>query len=184
MRVIGVVGKPGSGKTEAANVAEEMDIPVVRMGDVIRQEVKERGLEPTDENMGQVATEVRDSEGMDAFAEKCIDEIKSKSNEVVFIDGIRGWSEARRFRQEFGDGFILIGINSSFEERFKRISSRGRSDDFSSREELRRRDERETGYGLDEALDRAQRIIDNEGSLDQFRKNVRSVLNEIINENV
>ena len=38
MTVIGIVGLPGSGKSEAANVAAEMGVPVVTMGDVIREE--------------------------------------------------------------------------------------------------------------------------------------------------
>ncbi|MFA5579215.1 MAG: AAA family ATPase, partial [Methanothrix sp.] len=35
---MGFVGMPGSGKSVAADVAREMNIPVVVMGDVIREE--------------------------------------------------------------------------------------------------------------------------------------------------
>ena len=48
MKVIGFVGLPASGKTEAAKVAQELGIPIIRMGDVVREEVKRRGLDITE----------------------------------------------------------------------------------------------------------------------------------------
>ncbi|MDY6780452.1 MAG: AAA family ATPase, partial [Halobacteria archaeon] len=148
MKVIATVGMPGSGKSEAAEVAREKDVPVVTMGDVIRDEAERRGLEPTDDNMGKVATELREEEGEDAVAQRCIDTVESKESEAVFVDGVRGWAEAERFRGEFGDDFVLVAIEVPFEERLRRIRERGRSDDFSSEDELERRDDRELGYGM------------------------------------
>jgi dephospho-CoA kinase len=54
MTVIGIVGLPGSGKSEAADVAAEMGVPVVTMGDVIRAACRERGLDPATDH-GTVA---------------------------------------------------------------------------------------------------------------------------------
>jgi len=54
MNVIGTVGLPGSGKGEAANVAESAGVPVVVMGDVIREECRDRGLDPA-EHHGRMA---------------------------------------------------------------------------------------------------------------------------------
>ncbi|MDY7082353.1 MAG: AAA family ATPase [Halobacteria archaeon] len=179
MRVIATVGMPGSGKSEAAEVAREMDIPVVTMGDVIRREVKKRDLEPSDDNMGEIATELRDEEGMDAVAARCIDMISEKDSDVVFVDGVRGWSEAERFRQEFGDDFTLVAIEVPFETRLNRIRERGRSDDLSTEKELRRRDERELGYGMGEAIEKADETVENTGSLDEFRRKMKSLLKDL-----
>ncbi len=77
MKVIAFVGMPGAGKTEASNVARQMGIPVVIMGDVIREEAEKRGLPPTDENIGGVASQLRKEEGMDAIARRCIPKIKA-----------------------------------------------------------------------------------------------------------
>ncbi|MDD1759688.1 MAG: AAA family ATPase [Methanothrix sp.] len=46
MKIIGFVGLPGSGKSVASNVARDMGIEVLVMGDVIRQEAARLGLEP------------------------------------------------------------------------------------------------------------------------------------------
>ena len=55
-------GLPGSGKGEAASVARGLDIPVVTMGDVIRDACRARGLDPADHH-GEVAVALRDEEG-------------------------------------------------------------------------------------------------------------------------
>ena len=59
MNVYGFVGLPGSGKSEAAAVARDLGIPVVTMGDVIRQECRDRGLDPATEH-GRVAQALRE----------------------------------------------------------------------------------------------------------------------------
>jgi dephospho-CoA kinase len=85
----------------------------------------------------------------------------------VLVDGIRGDAEVTLFRRVF-PGFTLISIDASFETRLARIQARGRSDDFSSADELRTRDKRELGWGLGNALDDADVHLSNEGSLADF----------------
>ena len=179
MRVIGVVGFPASGKGEVAAIAKDLGIPVVVMGDVIRDAVREEGLPPTDENLGAVANRIRREEGMDAVARRCIPLIESQKSDIVLVDGIRGDSEVQVFRSHFPD-FILIGIQSSPGERLARMSSRGRSDDLKERQDLRHRDERELNWGLGRALAGADIVIPNEGSLESFRAEVRNLFSRFL----
>ena len=44
-RVLAVCGLPGSGKGEFALVMERNDIPILSMGDMVRAEVRSRGLD-------------------------------------------------------------------------------------------------------------------------------------------
>ena len=167
MKVIGVVGLPASGKGEFSKIAAAQGIPVVVMGDMIRNAVQRVGLEPTDANLGAMATSLRSKHGMDAIAQLCVPEIRHQTAPIVLIDGIRGDAEVTLFRRVF-PGFLLIRIDSSFETRLTRIRTRGRSDDFSSAGELRTRDERELGWGLGNALNDADMQISNEGTLADF----------------
>lgn len=180
MKIIAFVGMPASGKSEAARIASKMGIPVVNMGDVIRKEVLSRGLEPTDSNTGMVATDLRKCEGMDAVAKRCIYQIREKGSELVVVDGVRGIAEVECFRQEFGKGFILISIYTPIEVRFSRIQKRGRSDDMSSIDGLRHRDERELGWGMGEAIEASSIEIENNFSLETFRKDVIEVLSNFL----
>ena len=44
MKIIAFAGMPCSGKSEAVQIAKEMNIIVIRMGDMVWEEVKKRGL--------------------------------------------------------------------------------------------------------------------------------------------
>ena len=86
MKLIAFVGMPASGKSEAANIARRLDIPVISMGDIVREETARRNLPPTDENIGGTGTRLRMEEGMDAIARRCVPKIRSISSPVVVID--------------------------------------------------------------------------------------------------
>lgn len=176
MKVIAFVGMPGAGKTEASNVAREMHIPVVIMGDVLREEVKKRGLELTDQNIGAVANELRKDEGMDAIAKRCIPKIEALKSGLVVVDGIRGIAEVETFKKAFGDNFTLVKIDAPFELRLERLRQRGRSDDMTTPEWLRQRDEREMSWGMGKAIDAADMSVVNLDPIERFRDEVRSIL--------
>ena len=179
MNVIGTVGLPGSGKGEAATVAEAAGVPVVVMGDVIREECRDRGLDPA-EHHGRLAGVLREEEGDDAIAARTIPRIREaaadRDAETVLVDGLRSTVELERFREAFGDRFTLVAIHAPFELRAERLGERGRDDSDSDLEALRERDEREIDLGLGETLERADVEIDNTGTLEAFRERVRGVL--------
>jgi dephospho-CoA kinase len=155
-----------------------MGIPVIVMGDMIRKAVGEAGLEPTDTNFGAMANRLRAEGGMDAIARLCIPELRKQSAPLVLVDGIRGDAEVALFRHHFS-GFVLVSIDSSFENRLARIAARARSDDFTSADALRNRDEREMKWGLFAALKSADLHVSNEGTLDDFTGAVHSLLEQI-----
>ncbi len=167
MKVIGVVGLPASGKGEFAKIVSAQGIPVIVMGDMIRRAVADAGLPPTDASMGSVANRLRADNGMDAIAKICVPVIRQQDAPLVLVDGIRGDAEVRLFKENF-PGFRLISIDTSFNKRLERLGSRGRSDDTTTAETLRARDERELGWGLEKALAMADFRLNNDGDLAEF----------------
>jgi len=178
MRVIGVVGMPASGKGEFSRIAQEMGIPVIVMGDMIRRAVQEAGLEPNDTNFGATANRLRAERGMDAIAQLCVPAIERQSAPLVLVDGIRGDTEVALFRRHFA-GFTLISIDSSFENRLARIAARARSDDFTTADALHNRDNRELGWGLGKALAEADICLKNDGTLAAFTTTVQHLLGQL-----
>lgn len=182
-QVLAFVGAPAAGKTEAASVAMEMGIPVITMGDVIRGELRRRGLPLSDENAGRIANELRAREGMDAIAKRCIPLIKGikdveekKAKKVIVIDGIRGIAEVETFKKEFGTDFVLVRIDAPLILRYERIKTRGRGDDLLSIEEFKEREERENRWGMGEAMKKADKVVENEGSLEEFKEEIKRIL--------
>ncbi|MGM0397832.1 MAG: AAA family ATPase [Halobacteriota archaeon] len=180
MQVIGIVGLPGSGKSEAAAVAREMDIPVVTMGDVVRAETADRGLDPASDH-GRVAQAMREENGLAAIADRSLPIIESalEDSEVVLVDGIRSGHEVAVFEEAFGDEFTLIEVFAPYDLRAERIADRGRdAAEDDGGESLVERDERERGFGMDDAIEAADVTIENTDSLEAFRDRVRTLLAE------
>jgi len=178
MRVIGTVGLAGSGKGEAAAVARDLGIPVVTMGDVIRVECRDRGLDPATHH-GDVATALREEDGPAAIAERSLPLVEERlaDHDTVLVDGIRSDAEVERFEAAFGDDFALVSIEAPFEVREERVAERDRdAGEDDGGESLRERDERELGFGMGRAMDRADVVIENTGTLGAFRERVREVL--------
>jgi predicted RNA binding protein with dsRBD fold (UPF0201 family)/dephospho-CoA kinase len=176
MKVIAFVGMPGAGKSEASAVAREMGMPVIVMGDVLREEVRERGLPPTDENIGAVANQLRKDEGMDAIAKRCIPKIEALKARVVVVDGIRGIAEVETFKKAFGDNFTLVKIDAPFELRLERLRQRARSDDTGTADWLKQRDERELSWGMGKAIEVAEKSVVNLEPIEKFKAEIKSIL--------
>lgn len=184
IQALAFIGAPAAGKTAAASVAKDMGIPIITMGDVIRDELKRQGLPLSDENAGRLATELREREGLDAIAKRCVPRIKSlkammeqeAEKAVVVIDGIRSLAEVELFKKEFGPDFTLVWIDTPRVSRYERIKARGRADDSLTFEGFKEREEREKGWGMEEAMEKADKVIHNLGSLSAFREQIKSVL--------
>lgn len=175
MRVLGTVGLPGSGKGEAATVAREADIPVVTMGDVIRDACRDRGLDPA-EHHGTVARRLREEDGPTAIADRTVDRLRAVEDDVVLVDGLRAPAELDTFRDAFGDAFTLVAVEAPFEVRAERAADRGRDDSDGDREAFREREDREKSFGLVEVMDRADVTVDNTGSLAAYHDRIRELL--------
>jgi dephospho-CoA kinase len=180
MRVIGTAGLPGSGKGEAAEVAREKKIPVVTMGDVIRQECRDRGLDPAEDH-GRVATDLRAENGPTAIAERSIPLVRAalEENETVVVDGLRSMAEVETFEAEFGTEFTILSVEAPFDVRARRLDERQRDKSAADGgESLDERDERELGFGMGEVMDEADVVIENTTSLRTFRDRIRTLLQE------
>lgn len=179
--VIGIVGLQASGKTLVASHLIDLGASRVRMGDVVWREVKNRKLEINEENVADVAKELREREGMGAIAERCIPIIKKKGkkSETVVVDGLRGGAEVKVFRNEFGESFFLISVEAPDKLRYDRIKRRGREDDIEDFESFKEKDERELDWGMEEAMESADFTIINNGSVRDLKIKVSKIFEEI-----
>ncbi|MGZ4903452.1 MAG: AAA family ATPase [Halobacteriota archaeon] len=180
MLIIGFVGYPGSGKSEATATARALGFDVVSMGDIVRRHMHERGIELSEQNVGATANDLRRHYGMEAVARMCIPTIHSSGSNKIVIDGIRGIAEVKAFKKEFDDQFKLIAIVSSPKTRFTRVCNRNRVDDVHDRSAFKQKDSRELAWGLKDALEAADYCLSNERNIDEFRSAVASLLTELL----
>ncbi|MFP3984486.1 MAG: AAA family ATPase [Candidatus Bathyarchaeia archaeon] len=176
--VIGVAGMPGAGKAIVVEVAKKLGYDVVVMGDVVRKETKQRGLEFTPENVGNVMLQLRKEDGPAVVARRCISQIEKAKSKIVIVDGIRSLYEVDAFRKHFAE-FKLSAVHASPDTRFKRLSKRKRSDDPERWETFLERDWREFRVGLGSVIASADVMFVNEGRKEVLKKEVRSFLEKV-----
>ncbi len=174
MHAIAFTGLPGSGKSEAVAVAERQGWTVIRMGDEVRAEAQRREVKPTDTNLGSIADELRRQAGMDIWARRSL---PSEADRAV-IDGIRNIQEVEFFREQLDD-FVLVAVHASPSTRYRRLRQRGRSDDATSRQAFKKRDERELRWGIGSVVAMADVVIVNEGSLEELREKVERLIADV-----
>lgn len=197
MKIIGVTGLPGSGKSVVSRAAKRLNIPIVRMGDVIREEAKNRN-----KSTGEVAVELRKEFGEFVVADRCVEIIKNHINtkdaksdeniktksrikvpkcDIYMIEGIRSPFEVKIFKKNF-DQFKIIAIHSTPNTRFKRLKRRMRPDDSRELSDFLLRDERELKFGIGDVIATSDYMVVNEGPLKKIKSIIRSILeNEMQN---
>jgi dephospho-CoA kinase len=200
MKIIGLVGLPGSGKGEASRVARQQGLTVLVMGDVIRQEADRMGLDATDGNLGRIGSALREKEGPEAVARRVLERAVASGEDTVVVDGLRSREEADYFATH-AQQFHLVEICAPADERLRWLQARGRPDDPGSglcgadeqdldekiisccgepdgqaAAALEQRECREMGWGMSQAIEAASLKLINDGSLEEFRENFRRLL--------
>lgn len=177
MKIIAFTGMPFSGKSEAVKIAQEMNIPVIRMGDMVWEETKKRGLNLSEKNVGTIADTMRKEKGMDIWAQRTLEKIKLLNDiEKIVIDGIRNIEEIETFEKELGNDFLLVAVQVADNIRYKRAIDRGRVDDSLDLELIKSRDKRELSWGLENVIASAEIVVSNEGTIDEFKEKIKKIL--------
>ena len=94
--ILAIVGMPGAGKsTLTAYVAEKYGYEVIYFGGLVVGEVKNRGLDVTQDNENTVRQDLRAEHGMAAMAVLSIPKIKHalETGKTVLIDGLYSMEE-------------------------------------------------------------------------------------------
>lgn len=180
--VVGVVGPIASGKGELVKTLEIKGFARYSLSERIREELVKQGFEETRENLQDMGDKLRHRYGDDVLVLSTLEKV-SKSGKRVVIESIRNPAEIVSLRQ-YLDAFIL-GINASQEKRFEYILARGRDGDPETWEEFKALDDREiaiqaeSSQQVEKCLKMADRVIQNEGTLEDLRESIEGVLQDL-----
>jgi dCMP deaminase len=177
--ILGLAGRNGAGKGEVVRFLQARSFAAWSLSDVIRDELRARGLEETRERMIETGNEIRARFGAGGLAVRLLDRLAPDQNAVV--DSIRHPAEVEVLRQRAAT-FRLIWVEAPEEIRFARMRARGRSGDPHGVEELRRLEARELGSDdpaaqqLGAVRELADFTISNDGSLETLHRRIQEVL--------
>jgi dephospho-CoA kinase len=185
---------PGAGKSTVASFLKDKGFAVVTMGDVIREEAKRQGLEPTDVNLGKMMLKLRQDLGPGAVGQIVLQKLQrdhandnssgggsNKNSSNVVIDGIRSVAEVEVLKKV---GHVrLLAIHASEDTRFNYLRKRGRADAPSDSNEFTGRDKRELSVGVSEAIALANEMISNNDlTLEQLKLHAYDIVKGWLDE--
>jgi len=178
LKIIIITGMPGAGKSEVANAFHNANIPLIIMGDVIREETRNRGLEANPENTKKVMLGLRELHGPGAIATRCLDGLCKHESDIIVIEGCRSIAEIDVF-DDYAEEVIVVCVHASPKIRYSRLQERNREDAPSTWEVFRERDIREVSVGLGGVIALSDVMLINEGTLDMIRNSSKELVEKL-----
>lgn len=166
-KIIGAIGKNGSGKDTILDIiVEEYDVPIISIGDMVRNIAREKGVKLTRLNLNEISSSCFAKHGKDYFIKRVIEEMDASDAPLMVVTGIRTSIDAQTLHDRYGDDFYLLHVFVSDDQlRLKRAIRRGSDRDPTSIEELILHDEREErNFGIDKATSLSRFTIPNNGT--------------------
>ncbi|HOU10875.1 MAG TPA: AAA family ATPase [Clostridiales bacterium] len=171
--VLAAVGKNGTGKDYFLEyVSKKFGLPMISIGDVVRELAANDGLELTRENLHKTSKKYMDTYGQTFFPEQVVQKIKTANSPNFLVSGIRPLSDVEFLKAAFGDKFILVDVVISDDDvRYERMLSRGSDRDGKSVKRLREYDEGEEKlFHTSQTEKMADYVLRNDGTVEDFYK--------------
>jgi dephospho-CoA kinase len=188
-KLVAIVGMCGSGKSVLADALVEKGYGFLRFGQITLDEVKRRGVEPTEALEREIREGFRKEHGMAAFAILNIPkfDVLLEQGHVVG-DGLYSWDEYKVLKDRYGENLIVVAIYAPPETRYSRLEMRssGTNDtDLRNRgftqEEAKSRDHAEIeNLAKGGPIAMADYTIVNDGTLEQYQEKIKTLIEELI----
>lgn len=181
MKIIAVVGMPGSGKSTMLDYMQSKGVSFFNMGDVVTKiEPEKRGITQISEQIEHsIRTELREKLGPAAIAIRTAEEVKNryKGAKVVAIGGIHSPAELDHFKKEFGSDLFIVCIDCREATRLERLKKRG----YRSLDEKAfwHREEWEHSVGIDTVMSAANVHLSNEGDPASLIKQTEELMKKL-----
>ncbi|MCX8196542.1 MAG: AAA family ATPase [Acidilobaceae archaeon] len=172
--IVAVTGMPGSGKSVAAKaIARALGLPLISMGDIVREEARRRGIEITSESIEELARQLRREKGPAAVAQMVMERTKPP----LVVDGVRSLEEVELFSR-YAE-VCIVAVHSPPRLRFKRMLERRREGDALTEGEFRERDLSNLRLGVGSVIALADYVIINVSTQEELEAAARRVAEEI-----
>jgi dephospho-CoA kinase len=181
MHIIGVVGLNGSGKDEVVKyLNKKHSIPLISVGDIVREIAAKEGLEPSRENLDGITQKYFNRYGEGYFVKLVIEKIHSSGWKNCGISGIRSPRDIDLVREAFKQDFILIHVYISDPRvRYERIYQRGsRRDELTYAEFLQQDQVSEQLFHISQSIASADYSISNDSTLEDLQREVDRLVKE------
>lgn len=165
MKIFVIVGMLAAGKNIVRTYAESGGFVYYATGDIVRAEVKRRGVG------SDAAGTAKVSDGM-GVTRLALEAVLRDGASVGFLEGMRSWPEIELIRAKVE--CVVVAFLAPKKLWLERICSRGRADD--SPQVFDGRDQREISYGTAVPIALADAYILNTGAMDDAIRQLDAIV--------
>ncbi|MBU0612692.1 AAA family ATPase [Patescibacteria group bacterium] len=170
-KVLGFTGLIASGKGTACEyMSKKYGAESFRFSTILRDVVDRVYLPQTRENLQNISQVLRENFSQDILSKAIAEDVKKAKAEIVVIDGVRRWTDIEHLKEI--PGFKLISLKVDAKTRYKRLTKRGENTDDTSKtwEEFQKDSDAEAEVHIQDMIEKADVIIDNNESLEEYYK--------------
>ena len=161
-KIVLIVGLPRSGKSLAADIIKrKFKAEVFHSGDIVRDEVKRRGMKYTPQSDALVAHWFNTCGREKILTKRVWGSVKKSEKDLIVIEGFRSPKNLQYLKLYYKRKPAVIYINSSFKARARRESEKKRFGKSETLEYLRFRDRLERRHGIMKLVKKADYTINN-----------------------
>ena len=171
--ILGVSGEIASGKDTVGDYLAEMHgVAKLRFSQPLRDILDRLGLDQNREHMAKLSLYLRKAFGEDILSRVILKEAEGSESMFVVVDGIRRLPDM--VQMETDEHFYFCYVDVSPEKRFERLTKRRQNTDDASKTEVQfeKDSQLETEIGIRNLKDRAEFVIDNNGTLEELKAQV------------
>ncbi|MDB4303473.1 AAA family ATPase [Desulfosarcina sp.] len=179
--IIGITGTLGAGKGTIVEYLKEKGFIHQSARAFVTEEIVRRNIDINRDNMVMIANEMRKKYGPNYIAEQLYERGIKKGKDII-IESIRTVAEAEALKKK-GD-FLLLAVDADPKLRYERVSKRGTETDNISFEKFFEDEKKEmtsddpTKQNLSACIKIADRVINNDSTIEELHKKVESVTND------
>ena len=176
--IFGLTGKTGSGKSVVAEYFQDKGYEFYSLSDMIREEIRSKGLEVTRENLIATGRRLREEGGPSALADRVRQKFQENHNYI--IDSIRNPAEVKSLQQ--APEFKLIYVDADQKVRFERVVSRKREGDpldfdkFVELENKELQSDNPAAQQLNQTIALADVTVHNNGTIEELIEQLDHIL--------
>lgn len=177
--IIGLVGKKGSGKETVGkflkNLLPDKKIEIVRFSDTLADILDTLDISKSRENLQHLAVVLDNGFGKGTLTHAVSRRLMSIPSDIVVLDGIRWPSDLEMFLQL--PKKILVYLKADSEIRYQRLLGRQEKagEGQTTWEQFLKEDQAQNEIYIEEIGAKADYVIDNNGSLEYFEKQVEGL---------
>jgi dephospho-CoA kinase len=176
-KVLGFTGLIASGKGTACKyLREKYGAESFRFSTILRDVADRVYLPQTRENLQNISQVLRENFSQDILSKAIAEDVKKAKGDLIVIDGVRRWTDIEHLKTI--PGFKLVSLQVDAKIRYDRLVKRAENpgDELKTWEEFQKDSAAEAEVHIQEMIEKADLVVDNNGTLEEFYKQLDNLV--------